>query len=126
MANKRGGRRKPSPPCWTLPFFAVIFVVKVFFLTDDPAEEEPWYGDNSTDLSVSRVGQNDTQAREFFGLDGDLLDMLRSGTDIKGSEWKSTVAIVFGALSIAFCFLILCAYGDLDQVNGSNEESMKI
>ena len=127
MANKRGGRRKPSPPCWTLPFFAVIFVVKVFFLTDDPAEEEPWYGDNSTDLSVSRVGQqNDSQARELFGLDEDLLGMLRSGTDIKGSEWKAVAAIICGALSISFCFLILCAYGDLDKVNGSNEESMKI
>ena len=127
MANKRGGRRKPSPPCWTLPFFAVIFVVKVFFLTDDPAEDEPWYGDNSTDLSVSRVGQqNDSQARELFGLDEDLLVLLRSGTDMKGSEWtdmkgsewKSVAAIICGALSISFCFLILCAYGDIDKVKG--------
>ena len=119
MANKRVGRKKPSPPCWTLPFFAAIFVFKVFFWTADPAEEEPWYGeDNSTDLSVSRVGQqNDSQARELFGLDEDLLSMLRSGTDIKGSEWKATAAIICGGLSISFCILILIAYGDLDKVD---------
>ena len=120
MANKRGGRRKASPPCWTLPFFIAIQIA-VYFLIDHPAEaeEEPWYEDNSTDLSVSRVGHNDTQARKFFGLDEDLLGMLRSGTTMDdGSEAKSIAAMVCGAVSIFFCLMILLAYGDIDKVKG--------
>lgn len=120
MANKRVGRKRASPPCWTLPFFAAIFVFKVYFLTADPAEEEPWYGeDNSTDHSVSRVGRNDTQAREFMGLDEDLLVLLRSGPSMdEGSTAKSTAAMVCGAVSIFCCLMILLAYGDIEKVKG--------
>ena len=55
MAQKRAGRKRGSPPCWTLPFFAAIAIYKIFFSFNDPAEEEPWPEYNATDLvSVSR------------------------------------------------------------------------
>ena len=88
---------------------------KVYFLTDDPPEDEPWYaGDNSTDLSVSRVASNDTQVMELFSPDEDLLDMMRS-VDGEGAT-KSIVALVLGSWTFFLCLMILMAYGDMDKV----------
>ena len=115
MANRKVGRKRASPPCWTLPFFGAIFVFKVYFLTDDPPEDEPWYaGDNSTDLSVSRVASNDTQVMELFSPDEDLLDMMRS-VDGEGAT-KSLAALVLGSWTFFLCLMILMAYGDMDKV----------
>ena len=118
MAQKRVGRKRASPPCWTLPFFAAIFVYKVYFWTEDPEEEELWPADNSTDIfSVSRVGDNDTRVMEFIGLDVEFLNMIRAGHHEDKNKEVSIGAMAVGGLSIVFCFLILSAYGDLDKVN---------
>ena len=89
---------------------------KVYFLTDDPPEDEPWHeGDNSTDLSVSRVANNDTQVMELFSPDEDLLVMMRS-MDGEGANGKSIAAIVLGSVTFFLCLMILMAYGDMDKV----------
>ena len=88
---------------------------KVYFLTDDPPEDEPWHeGDNSTDLSVSRVANNDTQVMELFSPDEDLLVLL--SVDGKGASDKSIAAIVLGSVTFFLCLMILMAYGDMDKV----------
>ena len=117
MANRKvGGRKRGSLPCWTLPFLGAVFVFEVFFSTDDPPEDEPWYeGDNSTDLSVSRVANNDTQVMELFSPDEDLLVMMRS-MDGEGANGKSIAAIVLGSVTFFLCLMILMAYGDMDKV----------
>ena len=115
MANRKVGRKRASPPCWTLPFFGAIFIFKVYFLTDDPPEDESWYGENSTDLSVSRVANNDTQVMELFSLDEDLLVLMRS-EDGEGANGKSIAAIVLGSVTFFLCLMILLAYGDMDKV----------
>ena len=68
MAQKRVGRKRGSPPCWTLPFFAAIAIFKIFFYTsDDPAEEELWPGNNTTDLlSVSRHNSDLRDSHEYI------------------------------------------------------------
>ena len=116
MANRKvGGRKRGSLPCWTLPFLGAVFVFEAFFSTDDPPEDEPWYGENSTDLSVSRVASNDTQVMKLFSPDEDLLDLMMS-VDGKGAKGQSIAALVLGGLTYFFCLLILLAYGDMDKV----------
>ena len=115
MANRKVGRKRASPPCWTLPFFGAIFIFKVYFSTDDPPEDESWYGENSTDLSVSRVANNETQVIELFSPDEDLLVLMRS-VDGKGATEKSIAAIVLGSWTFFLCLMILMAYGDMDKV----------
>ena len=118
MANRKvGGRKRGSLPCWLIFLGGLCgrFVFKLFFSTDDPPEDESWYGENSTDLSVSRVANNDTQVMELFSLDEDLLVMMRS-EDGEGANGKSIAAIVLGSVSFFLCLMILLAYGDMDKV----------
>ena len=115
MANRKvGGRKRGSLPCWTLPFLGAVFVFEAFFSTDDPPEDEPWYGENSTDLSVSRVASNDTQVMELFSPDENLLDLM--SVDGKRATDKSIAAVVLGSMTFFLCLMILMAYGDMDKV----------
>ena len=100
--------------------FKVVF--RVYFLTGDPPEDESWYGENSTDLSVSRVASNDTQVMELFSPDEDLLIMMRS-VNGKGANGKSIAAIVLGSVTFFLCLMILMAYGDMDKVRLKLEKS---
>ena len=118
MANRKvGGRKRGSLPCWLIFLGGLCgrFVFKLFFSTDDPPEDESWYGENSTDLSVSRVANNDTQVMELFSLDEDLLVLMRS-EDGEGANGKSIAAIVLGSVTFFLCLMILMAYGDMDKV----------
>ena len=118
MANRKvGGRKRGSLPCWLIFLGGLCgrFVFKLFFSTDDPPEDESWYGENSTDLSVSRVANNETQVIELFSPDEDLLVLMRS-VDGKGATEKSIAAIVLGSWTFFLCLMILMAYGDMDKV----------
>ena len=118
MANRKvGGRKRGSLPCWLIFLGGLCgrFVFKLFFSTDDPPEDESWYGENSTDLSVSRGANNDSQVMELFSLDEDLLVMMRS-EDGEGANGKSIAAIVLGSVTFFLCLMILMAYGDMDKV----------
>ena len=67
---------------------------------------------------MCRVNSNETQVEELIGLDEELLDLMRIGASMD-EEFRglSIAAIVLGAVSSFFCFLILCAYGDFDKVS---------
>ena len=67
---------------------------------------------------LCRVNSNDTQVEEFIGLDEELLGLMRTGSSMDEElRGLSIAAIVLGAVSSFFCFLILCAYGDYDKVS---------
>ena len=116
MAQNRGRRRGSPCACWPMVVFGIaVSIFNSFFWKDE--REKFWPADNTTVLSVSRVGANDTEMEGIIFMDGELLSLVKLGARRDGEfKGQSIAAIVLGALTIFFCLLIWESYGDYDMV----------